>query len=251
MTTVSHVCTLDYVAKMPGEDPELLEAIVHNDDNLAYGAIISVHTGPDETVTALTDTALTDDGIGERKDMLREARITPRTRHDFPDDFVHDAALVARIKAQSPRQQPVGYGDGGAINLTGDDLFRTNGGFVETIFPGSGNDSAFGGGSFDVIHRGNGRDILHGDGGDDQLIGGNHGDAVFGNGADRFVFKSGDGIDRINDFNAAQAVIDLPSGTTFSLVGAGADTLLDYGTVGDQVLLVGVDLATANTITFI
>ena len=34
MATVTHVCTLDHVAKMLGEDPELLEAIVSNDDNL-------------------------------------------------------------------------------------------------------------------------------------------------------------------------------------------------------------------------
>ena len=98
MATVTHVCTLDYVAKMLGEDPELLEAIVSNDDNLTYGAIISVYTGQDETVTALTD-----DGIGELKDMLRDARITPETWHAFLDDFVDDAELIARIKAQSTR----------------------------------------------------------------------------------------------------------------------------------------------------
>ncbi|TGD62206.1 hypothetical protein EYC08_16800 [Tabrizicola sp. WMC-M-20] len=110
MATVTNVCTLDYVAKMLGEDPELLEAIVYNDDNLTYGAIISVYTGPDDTITALTD-----DGIDELKDMLRDARITPETWHAFlddfvddaelvaRDDFVDDAELVARIKTQSPR----------------------------------------------------------------------------------------------------------------------------------------------------
>lgn len=98
MATVTHVSTLDYVAKMLGEDPELLDAIVHNDDNLTYGAIISVYTGPDETITALTD-----DGIEELTDMLRAARITTETWHDFLDDFVDDENLVARIKAQSPR----------------------------------------------------------------------------------------------------------------------------------------------------
>lgn len=98
MATLTHACTLDYVAKMLGEDPELLEAIVYNDDNLTYGAIISVYTGPDDTITALTD-----DGIDNLKDMLRDARITPETWHAFLDDFVDDAELVARIKAQSPR----------------------------------------------------------------------------------------------------------------------------------------------------
>jgi len=98
MAAVTHVCTLDYVAKMLGEDPELLEAIVYNDDNLTYGAIISVHTGPEDTITALTD-----DGIHELKDMLRGAQITTETWHAFLDDFVDDAELVARIKAKSPR----------------------------------------------------------------------------------------------------------------------------------------------------
>ena len=97
MATVTHVCTLDYVAKMLGEDPELLEAIVYNDDNLSYGSIISVNTGPDDTITDLTD-----DGIDELKNMLRDARITPETWHAFLDDFVDDAELVVRIKAQSP-----------------------------------------------------------------------------------------------------------------------------------------------------
>lgn len=98
MATITHACTLDYVAKMLGEDPQLLEAIVYNDDNLSYGAIISVYIGPDDTITALTD-----DGIEELKDMLRDARITPETWHDFLEDFVEDAELLVRFKAQSQR----------------------------------------------------------------------------------------------------------------------------------------------------
>jgi len=35
--------------------------------------------------------------------MIRDARISTRTWHEFLDDFVNDAELVARIKAQSPR----------------------------------------------------------------------------------------------------------------------------------------------------
>jgi hypothetical protein len=97
IATVTHVCTIDYVARMLDEDPELLEAIVSNDDNLTYGAIISVYTSSEEAITALTDR-----GIEELRDMLTAARITPETWHEFLDDFVHDADLVARIKAQSP-----------------------------------------------------------------------------------------------------------------------------------------------------
>nr|WP_309402296.1 hypothetical protein [Aminobacter niigataensis]WMD00235.1 hypothetical protein RAR13_28210 [Aminobacter niigataensis] len=40
MATVTYVFTINHVAKLLGEDPELLQAIVSNDDNLSYGSII-------------------------------------------------------------------------------------------------------------------------------------------------------------------------------------------------------------------
>ncbi|OSP52959.1 hypothetical protein [Pseudoruegeria sp. SK021] len=43
MAAITHICTIEHVAKMLGEDLEMLEAIVENDDNLSYGAITSVH----------------------------------------------------------------------------------------------------------------------------------------------------------------------------------------------------------------
>jgi hypothetical protein len=98
MATVTHVCTIDYVAKMLGEDVALLEAIIANDDNLTYGNIVSVYLGPDDTISALTN-----DGIEELTDMIQTAQITTKTWHEFLDDFVDDAALVSRIKAQSLR----------------------------------------------------------------------------------------------------------------------------------------------------
>jgi hypothetical protein len=98
MATVTHVCTIAHVAEMLGEDQDLLEAIVRNDDNLIYGSIISIYTGQEESITALTD-----DGIEELGDMIREARLTTQNWHDFLDDFVNDPELVARIKAKSPR----------------------------------------------------------------------------------------------------------------------------------------------------
>jgi hypothetical protein len=98
MAAVTHVCTIDYVAKMLGEDVALLEAIISNDDNLTYGNIVSVYLGPDETISALTD-----GGIEELTDMIRAARITPKTWHEFLDDFVDDAELVTQIKAKQLR----------------------------------------------------------------------------------------------------------------------------------------------------
>ncbi|UWU16558.1 hypothetical protein N2599_11530 [Rhizobium sullae] len=40
MATITHVFAINHVAKMLGEDSELLEAIVSNKDNLAYGSFI-------------------------------------------------------------------------------------------------------------------------------------------------------------------------------------------------------------------
>ncbi len=98
MAAITHICTLDYVAKMLDEDAELLEAIVYNDDNLTYGSIVTVYLSPDETITALTD-----DGIEELTDLIKAARLNTRTWHEFLDDFVDDTDLVLRIKAKSPR----------------------------------------------------------------------------------------------------------------------------------------------------
>lgn len=92
------VRTIKFVAEILEEDPELLQAIVSNDDNLSYGSIISVYTGDDESVTALTD-----DGMDELEQMLKDARRSPQEWNDFLDSFVDDELLVARIKAKSPR----------------------------------------------------------------------------------------------------------------------------------------------------
>lgn len=79
------ISTLNYVARILGEDVELLEAIVSNHDNLACGAIISVYIGPDEAITALTD-----HGVKELTNMLRDARLTTKTWRKFLDAFVDD-----------------------------------------------------------------------------------------------------------------------------------------------------------------
>ena len=96
--TVTQVFTVAFVATLLDEDPEMLEAIVYNDDTLSYGAIISVHTGADEAITALTDK-----GIGELRDMLVDARRSPLHWHDFLKDFVSEPDIIARVKEKGPR----------------------------------------------------------------------------------------------------------------------------------------------------
>ena len=98
MAAITHLRTINHVAKILGEDVELLEAIICNDDNLTYGNIVKVYASPDEAISALTD-----DGIEELKDMIQAARISTKTWHTFLDDFVDDADLITQIKAKSPR----------------------------------------------------------------------------------------------------------------------------------------------------
>jgi hypothetical protein len=98
MATVTQVYALDHVAQMLGEDLEILEAIVSNDDNLSYGNIISVRTGTDESATVLTA-----HGIEELRDMLRDARRSPQQWSDFLKDFVDDPDIIARVKENGPR----------------------------------------------------------------------------------------------------------------------------------------------------
>ena len=98
MAAITYVRTLAYVASILDEDVDLLEAIVSNDDNLTYGAIISVYIGPDEAIIALTD-----HGVDELTDMLSQARLTTMAWHQFLDDFVDDPELAARFKTQEPR----------------------------------------------------------------------------------------------------------------------------------------------------
>ncbi|MGO8055311.1 hypothetical protein [Rhizobium leguminosarum] len=98
MATVTYVRTIKFVAEILEEGPEPLQAIVCNDDNLSYGSIISVYTGDDVSVTALTDV-----GMDELEQMLKDARRSPQEWNDFLDSFVDDELLIARIKAESSR----------------------------------------------------------------------------------------------------------------------------------------------------
>ncbi|MEO3480331.1 hypothetical protein AAFO90_22035 [Phaeobacter sp. CAU 1743] len=98
MATATYVCSIAHVANLLNEDRELLEAIVSNDNNLSYGNIVSVHIGPDDYITALTD-----DGIEELRDMLKSARGSVKEWNNFLEDFVAEPDIIARVKDQPLR----------------------------------------------------------------------------------------------------------------------------------------------------
>ena len=98
MPTVRHVFMLDYVADILGEHPDLIDAIVSNEDDLTYGSIITVGIGPEDYRTAITH-----DGIDELRDLLADARRSPQEWHDFLQSVIDDPEIIANVKAHKLR----------------------------------------------------------------------------------------------------------------------------------------------------
>ena len=98
MPKVKQLYALERVAQILGEDLEMLEAIVSNDDNLSYGNIISVDTATDENTKLISA-----HGIEELRDMLTDARRSPEHWRNFLEDFVNDPDVIARVKENGPR----------------------------------------------------------------------------------------------------------------------------------------------------
>lgn len=112
----------------------------------------------------------------------------------------------------------------------------------DTLIGNSGRDHLFGLGGADTLRGDGDVDRLNGGGGDDTLIGGRGDDRMKGGaGADTFVFGLRDGHDRIDDFNAAQDMIDLPDKADVSISFKGDHTVLDLRG-GGEIILVDVHL---------
>jgi len=98
MAAVTHVYLASYVADILGEHPELIEAILSNDDNLSYGSIISVSAGPDEYQTAITS-----QGIEELRDFIADFRRSPDDWDDLLHSIIDDPDIIQAVKDHKPR----------------------------------------------------------------------------------------------------------------------------------------------------
>ncbi|WP_053006196.1 calcium-binding protein [Kiloniella spongiae] len=117
----------------------------------------------------------------------------------------------------------------------GDDNFdeRGSGSGNDTVDGGDGNDMIFTGDGDDVLIGGAGDDRLRGEGGDDILRGGAGSDNLTGSaGADTFDFTGhviGEGVDRVNDYNANRGdILDVSDLITFDDNTNGASDISDY-----------------------
>ena len=152
----------------------------------------------------------------------------------------------------------------------GDDLIFASGG-ADRVTAGAGNDIVFGGSQNDIISGGlgndeifggDGNDIVRGDNGDDTLRGGTGDDTLTGgNAADNFVFSSGDGGDRIEDFSVDQDtlvikntitdftnVADVIAASSNIVIGGVSGILLDTGGT-DSIFIVGLTVSDISSMT--
>ncbi len=96
MSRDTHIVAIGYVAQMIGENLELLEEIAPNSDNLDYGEMISVATGPDGGLTAFTAR-----GIENLQEFIADVRTSPGIRQ-FLIDQACDPDVIERIMASEP-----------------------------------------------------------------------------------------------------------------------------------------------------
>ncbi|MCT7964042.1 DUF4347 domain-containing protein [Laspinema sp. D1] len=100
----------------------------------------------------------------------------------------------------------------------------------DTLLGGEGNDTLHGGKENDILNGGNGNDVLWGDLGNDTLIG--------GTGEDIFVFREGDGVNLVIDFERGIDRIGLAAGLTFEQLSITQGTGVTNISVGDELLVV-------------
>ena len=92
------ICAIDYVAKRIGENLELLEEIAGDSDNIDYGEMIDVVTGPDEAITAFTSR-----GIENLQEFLADIRTWQGGMRQFLIEQNCNPAMIERIMADELR----------------------------------------------------------------------------------------------------------------------------------------------------
>jgi len=152
-----------------------------------------------------------------------------------------------------------GDGNDNILGGAGDDLL-TGGIGSDTIRGGAGDDTITGASGKDSLSGGAGDDVLDGGSGNDRLSGGRGDDTLTGGtGRDTFIFRPGDGDDRVTDFVDTQdranvgafdftGFADMLTEATLSSVAGGVR--IDFDT-GDSLTLNGVALANLTAADFV
>jgi len=126
-----------------------------------------------------------------------------------------------------------GFGDAGSDAISG-------GAGVDRLYGGAGDDTLDGGADTDALYGEDGNDRLYGGDGDDYLFGGNDGDTLYGHAGNDLL--SGDaGNDWMVGGDGSDWMIGGAGADTFHIQGlnSGIDTIVDFATGLDHVLLTG------------
>lgn len=168
--------------------------------------------------------------------------ISLATFEEFTEGHADASALIAyalrgadTINGSAGDDTVYGYeANDNIVGYAGDDLL--NGHMGNDFVSGhSGHDTVRGGSGDDMVRGGDNNDLVYGDLGNDTLYGDKGTDVLFGGaGADRFVFKAGDGQDRIADYDATDAILlcrntGASSFAELSVSEAGGHTTIDFG----------------------
>lgn len=117
----------------------------------------------------------------------------------------------------------------------------------DRIFGAEGNNKLFGDAGNDTIYSGSGKDLIDGGSGNDTIW--------LGGGQDTIVLVSGNGIDKINNFQVGQTLMGLSGGLTFgslNIVQDGKNTLIEIADSGEDLArLNGVQASTINSSSFV
>ncbi|MBY2926447.1 hypothetical protein [Rhizobium leguminosarum] len=98
MARPTHVYTIDYVAKLIGENLELLQEIASNSDNIDYGEMIHAYDGSEEGITTFTER-----GVESLKEFLADIRAWDGGVRQFFVDEQCDPEKIERIMADEAK----------------------------------------------------------------------------------------------------------------------------------------------------
>lgn len=98
MARVTHVHTIDEVARRIGENLELIEIVSANSDNIDYGEMIWVDDGTEEGIKTFTDR-----GIECLQELLADIRTWEGGIRGFLRDEQCDPKVIESIMADEKR----------------------------------------------------------------------------------------------------------------------------------------------------
>lgn len=95
------IYTLKEVARMIGENLELIEEITANSDNIAEGELVYVRDGSEDGTKGLTE-----NGIDDLQALLADIRTWDGGTRQFLVDEQCDAQMIERVMADEAKRIP-------------------------------------------------------------------------------------------------------------------------------------------------